>query len=443
MARVGGKPPAPPAVGRLRGIWIDKVPIACIFAETVRWLRRDFPMPSSSAPVQPPASATLKRLALSELAPGTVQSEIRAMSTACEEMGGINLAQGVCDTPVPGPVQQAAIQAIHDGHNIYTRLDGIGRLRNAIAAKQRRDYGLEYDAETEVLVASGATGGLHAACMALLNPGDEVILFEPFYGYHTATLRSLRMKPVLVPLDAPDWVLDPEQMRKAVTSKTRAIIVNTPANPSGKIFTRTELEAVAEVCLEHDLFLFTDEIYEYFVYDGAEHISAASLPGMRERTIIISGFSKTFSVTGWRLGYVTADKKWMGAMSYFHDLTYVCAPSALQHGAAAGLEQLPRSFYTQLAKDHQNKRTRILAALNDAGLTPSTPAGAYYVLADGSRLPGTTSAEKARHLLKVTGVASVAGSAFFRPGGGENLLRFCFAKKDDDLDEACARLRKL
>jgi len=396
-------------------------------------------MPTTAAP----ASTSSKRLALSALAPGTVQSEIRAMSVACEQMGGINLAQGVCDTPVPPPVEEAAIKAIRDGHNIYTRLDGIGRLRTAIAAKQKRDYGLEYDPETEVLVASGATGGLHAACMALLNPGDEVILFEPFYGYHTATLRSLRMNTVLVPLDAPDWILVADRLRKAVTAKTRAIVVNTPANPSGKIFTRAELEAVAEVCLEHDLFLFTDEIYEYFVYDGAQHISAATLPGMRERTIVISGFSKTFSVTGWRLGYVTADKKWMGAMSYFHDLTYVCAPSAFQHGAAAGLEQLPQSFYTELATAHQDKRARILAALTDAGLTPSTPAGAYYVLADASKLQGTTSAEKARNLLAATGVASVAGSAFFRSGGGENLLRFCFAKIDDDLNEACARLRKL
>jgi len=396
-------------------------------------------MPTIAAP----ASTSSKRLALSALAPGTVQSEIRAMSVACEQMGGINLAQGVCDTPVPPPVEEAAIKAIRDGHNIYTRLDGIGRLRTAIAAKQKRDYGLEYDPETEVLVASGATGGLHAACMALLNPGDEVILFEPFYGYHTATLRSLRMNPVLVPLDAPDWILVADRLRKAVTAKTRAIVVNTPANPSGKIFTRAELEAVAEVCLEHDLFLFTDEIYEYFVYDGAQHISAATLPGMRERTIVISGFSKTFSVTGWRLGYVTADKKWMGAMSYFHDLTYVCAPSAFQHGAAAGLEQLPQSFYTELATAHQDKRARILAALTDAGLTPSTPAGAYYVLADASKLQGTTSAEKARNLLAATGVASVAGSAFFRSGGGEKLLRFCFAKIDDDLNEACARLRKL
>jgi aminotransferase len=388
-------------------------------------------------------TAPASRLALSQLAPGTVQSEIRAMSTACEQMGGINLAQGVCDTPVPAPVEEAAIQAIRDGHNIYTRLDGIGRLRNAIAAKQLRDYGLTYDAETEVLVASGATGGLHAASMALLNPGDEVLLFEPFYGYHVSTLKSMRVNPVLVPLAAPNWALDPDALHAAITPKTRAIILNTPSNPGGKVFSRAEIEAVAAVCHKHDLFLFTDEIYEYFVYDGLRHISPATLEGMRERTIVISGFSKTFSVTGWRLGYVTADKKWMGAMSYFHDLTYVCAPSALQHGAAAGLELLPPSFYTELAASYQDKRTRILSALTAAGLTPTTPAGAYYVLADATNLPGKTAAEKARKLLAATGVASVAGSAFFRPGRGENLLRFCFAKKDHELDEACERLRRL
>lgn len=389
------------------------------------------------------AAAETSRLKLSDLAPGTVQSEIRAMTTACERMGGINLAQGVCDTPVPLAVEEEAIAAIRRGDNIYTRLDGIARLRAAISAKQQRDYGLEYDPETEVLVGSGATAGLHAAAMALLNPGDEVLLLEPFYGYHVATLNSLRVKPVLVPLAEPDWKLDTDALGAALTPKTRAIILNTPANPSGKVFDRAEIDAVAAVCREHDLFLFTDEIYEYFVYDGQQHISPATLPGMRERTIVISGFSKTFSVTGWRLGYVTADAKWMAAMAYFHDLTYVCAPSALQHGAAAGLEQLPLSFYTQIAADHQSKRERIVAALRDAGLEPGVPAGAYYVLAKVDRLPGATAAQKARNLLAETGVAAVAGSAFFRPGRGENLLRFCFAKKDADLDEACARLRRL
>jgi len=383
------------------------------------------------------------RLSLSQLAPGGLQSEIRAMSIECDRIGGINLAQGVCDTPVPTPVREAAIQAIRDGHNIYTRLDGIARLRNAIARKQQRDYGLDYNPDGEVLVASGATAGLHAAAMALLNPGDEVLLFEPFYGYHVSTLQSMRIVPVFVPLAEPDFALDLDALKAAVTPRTRALILNTPANPSGKVFSRAEIEAVAAVCQHNDLFLITDEIYEYFVYDGVRHIAPATLPGMRERTIVLSGFSKTFSVTGWRLGYVTADAKWMAAMAYFHDLTYVCAPSAFQHGAAAGLEQLPPSFYTQLAADHQDKRARILAALTAAGLEPTVPAGAYYVLANSANLPGKTGPEKARHLLAATGVASVAGSAFFRPGHGDNLLRFCFAKKDHDLDEACARLRKL
>jgi aminotransferase len=390
-----------------------------------------------------PSPAATTRLALSQLAPAAVQSEIRAMSIACDRIGGINLSQGICDTPVPAPVEEAAIQAIHDGYNIYTRLDGIARLRAAIAAKQKKDYALDYDPESEILVSSGASGGLHSAVMALLNPGNEVLIFEPFYGYHAAILKSMRVVPVIVPLAEPDWTLNPAALRAAVTPRTRAVLLNTPANPSGKVFSRDETEAIAALCQEHDLFLITDEIYEYFVYDGAQHIAPATLPGMKKRTIVISGFSKTFSVTGWRLGYVCADAKWISAMSYFHDLTYICAPSALQHGAAAGLEQLPPSFYEQLAADHQSKRARILSALRDSGLEPSVPAGAYYVLASAARIPGKTAAEKARSLLAATGVAAVAGSAFFRSGHGENLLRFCFAKKDDELDDACARLRRL
>ncbi len=390
-----------------------------------------------------PTATVSSRLRLSELAPGAYQSEIRAMTTECDRIGGVNLAQGVCDTPVPAAVRDGAIAAIQAGLNIYTRMDGIERLRRAISAKQKKDYGLDYDTETEVLVACGATAGLHAAAMALLNPGDEVILFEPFYGYHFSTLQSMRVKPAIVPLAEPDWALDIDALRAAITPRTRAILVNTPANPSGKIFSRAELEMVAQACRDHDLFLLTDEIYEYFVYDGAKHICPATFDGMRERTIVMSGFSKTFSITGWRLGYVTADARWMAAMAYFHDLTYVCAPSAFQHGAAAGLERLAASFYTQLAADHQSKRDRIVAALRDAGMEPSVPAGAYYVLAKADRLPGRTAAEKARGLLAATGVASVAGSAFFRPGRGEDLLRFCFAKKDHDLDDACERLRRL
>ena len=211
------------------------------------------------------------RLTLSEMAPSVLQSEIRAMSVECDAMGGINLAQGVCDTPVPAVVEEAAIQAIRAGHNIYTRLDGIASLRQAIAAKQQRDYALTYDADSEVLVTSGATGGLHAAAMALLNPGDEVLLFEPFYGYHLNTLQSMRVIPVLVPLAAPDWALDVDSLRAAITSRTRALILNTPSNPSGKVFTLPELEAVAEVAIERDLFVLTDEVLVNLVYAGRRH----------------------------------------------------------------------------------------------------------------------------------------------------------------------------
>lgn len=391
----------------------------------------------------PAVPAPASRLALSSLAPETFQSEIRAMTTECDRMGGINLAQGVCDTPVPEVVEAAAIQAIREGQNIYTRCDGIARLREATAQKQLRDYGLRYDPEREVLVSSGATAGLHVAVMALLNPGDEAILFEPFYGYHVNTLKSQGVKPVVVALAEPDWQLDVDALRAALTPRTRAILLNTPANPSGKIFTMPELEQVAAVCLEHDLFLITDEIYEYFVYDGARHICPATLPGMRERTIAISGFSKTYSVTGWRVGYSAADQRWMPAMAHFHDLTYVCSPAPFQHGVAAGLEQLPPAFYTQIAADHQSKRGRLASALEAAGMEPAIPPGAYYILARAGHLPGKTAAQKARHLMAATGVASVAGSAFFRPGRGEDLLRFCFAKQDAELDEACERLRRL
>jgi len=387
-------------------------------------------------------------LGLSELAPRVVQSEIRAMSVECDRMGGVNLAQGVCDTEVPEVVAEGAIRAIRDGLNIYTRLDGIARLRKAIAAKVERTAGIVVDPEREVLVTSGATGAFHAAAMALLNPGDEVLVFEPFYGYHVNTLKSLRVVPVPVLLDGPEWGLNHEAVRAAITPKTRAMVINTPSNPAGKVFTRAELEGLAAIAEEFDLFVFTDEIYEHFVYGGAKHLSPATIPGMRERTILMSGFSKTFSVTGWRVGYLIADAKWLGSIGYFHDVTYACAPAPLQQGCADGVEQLGPEFYEGLAREHEAKRTMILDALRDAGMTPHVPEGAYYVLAAAEHLPGRTAAEKARALLAKTGVASVAGSAFFsqtpgQPGRGEDLLRFCFAKKDIDLLEACRRLREL
>ena len=384
-----------------------------------------------------------EKLRLSQISPHIIQSEIRSMTVECDRVGGVNLAQGVCDTELPAPVMRRAIEAIHEGYNIYTRLDGVAPLREAIARKLERDNGLTVDPEGEVLVTSGATGGLYATALALLDPGDEVIVFEPFYGYHLNTLLSMRVNPVAVPLEMGSWALDLDRLRSAITPKTRAIIVNTPVNPCGKVFSRAELEGIAALAQEHDLFVFTDEIYEYFVFDGTEHISPATLPGMAERTITISGLSKTLSITGWRVGYLAADRRWLGAIGYFHDLTYVCSPSPFQYGAAAGLMELPPSFYAGLSSEYQAKRDQLCSALTDAGLSPSIPAGAYYVLADVSRLPGANAKEKARTLLRESKVAAVAGTAFFTGGRGENLLRFCFAKRDDDLQRACDLLRQL
>src|ERR1700728_1431836 len=387
--------------------------------------------------------AVAEKLHLSEISPGMVQSEIRAMTVACDLAGGVNLAQGVCDTEVPGPVAARAVEAIAQGLNIYTRMDGIQPLRQAIADKLARHNGVKADPDAEILVTSGATAGFQSACMALFDPGDEVVLFEPFYGYHLNTLRALRVKATPVPLTEPDWSLDVEALRSAITPRTRGIVVNSPSNPCGKVFSRAELEAVAALAIENDLFVLTDEIYEYFVFDGTQHISLATLPGMAERTISISGLSKTFSITGWRVGYLVADRRWLGAISYFHDLIYVCAPSPFQHGAAAGLMQLPDSFYSGLSSEYQAKRDMLCDTLTDAGLTPSIPQGAYYVLADVTKLPGATAREKARTLLRNTGVAGVAGTAFFAAGHGENLIRFCFAKRDEDLERACDLLRTL
>lgn len=380
---------------------------------------------------------------LSERARRIAQSEIRVMSVECEKVRGINLAQGVCDTPVPLEVRQAAERAIESGHNSYTRLDGVQPLRQQIACKMRSFNKLECDPETEIVVTAGSTGAFYCACLALLNPGDEVVLFEPYYGYHLHTVLSVDAVPVYVTLRAPAWTFTGEDLEKVVTPRTRAIMVNSPANPSGKVFTRTELETIAAFAKEHDLFVFTDEIYEYFLYDDQEHVSIATLPGMKERTITISGYSKTFSITGWRIGYTVSDPRWANAIGYFSDLCYVCAPAPLQFGVAAGIAELKPDFYRHLRTEYAKKRDQICSTLHEVGLTPSVPKGAYYVLTDASRLPGGNSKEKAMYLLEKTGVASVPGSAFHHDNAGENLIRFCYAKTDADLDRACEQLRKL
>jgi aminotransferase len=372
-----------------------------------------------------------------------MQSEIRNMSIECDLVGGINLSQGVCDTEVPLAVRRGAQSAIDEGINIYTRYDGLEELRKAIAAKQKVFTGLEMDPEREVIVSAGATGALYCACLALLNPGDEVIVFEPYYGYHISTLVATQAVPVYVPLHPPAWSFDSESLEKVVSPRTKAILINTPANPSGKVFSREELEHLAAFASGHDLFVFTDEIYEHFLYDGHKHIPPATLPGMRERTITISGLSKTFSITGWRIGYCLCDARWAQTIGYFNDLVYVCAPAPLQIGVARGLEALGTDYYEGLSREYAGKRDRVCGALEKAGLHPHVPQGAYYILADISGLQRKKSKEKAMYLLERTGVASVPGEAFYDGDGGENLARFCFAKEDSVLEEACRRILSL
>jgi len=368
------------------------------------------------------------------------QSEIRNMTVECAKVSGINLSQGVCDTELPEPVRWGAAAAMLEGTNSYTRYDGLAELRRAIARKVLRDTGASVDPEAEVVVTSGATGAFYAACLGLFDAGDEVVLFEPYYGYHLDTLRAVSVTPRLVPLDLQDWSFSAESLRRAIGPKTRAIIVNTPGNPSGKVFTRAELELIADLAREFDLYVITDEIYEYFLYDGRAHVSFATLPGMRERTLTLGGFSKTFSITGWRIGYLVATAELCHQLGQVHDLVYVCAPAPLQIGVARGLEQLPESFYQELKQQYARKREKLCAALERAGITPHVPQGAYYVLADSRSLPGETPKERALSLLGLCGVAAVPGSAFFESGGGDDLLRFSYAKREAELDEACRRL---
>jgi aminotransferase len=371
------------------------------------------------------------------------QAEIRSMSIECERMGGINLAQGVCDTPVPLAVREGVYRGIEEGVNSYTRFDGLAQLREAIAEKLSRFNAIEANPETDIIVSAGSTGAFYCACLALLDPGDEVILFEPYYGYHVNTVLAVEAQPRYVRLHPPEWSFSAAELEAAVTSRTKAILVNTPSNPSGKVFTRSELEILAEFATRHDLFVFTDEIYEHFIYDGHSHISPASIEGLAERTITISGFSKTLSITGWRIGYSVSARRWAQRIGYMNDLVYVCAPAPLQYGVALGLSRLDATFYRGLTEEYSLKRRQLCSALHESGLEPYIPQGAYYVLADVSSLPGSTSKEKAMFLLRQSGVAAVPGEAFFDGSQGKHIVRFCFAKPAPALDEACRRLEAM
>ena len=379
-------------------------------------------------------------LPLSRRCDNLLQSEIRNMTLECKRVNGINLSQGVCNLGVPEPVQRGAEEAMAAEVNSYTHYQGLSVLRRAIA-KQLGQYGFDADPEEEITVSCGATGAFYCACMTLLDPGEEFILFEPYYGYHLSILRSLEVNPVYVPLKAPAWTFDIDDLEAAVTPRTKAIMLCTPANPCGKVYSRAELEQIRDFVVKHDLYVVTDEMYEYFLYDGHTHVPPATIDGMWERTITLSGFSKTYNITGWRLGFSYCKPELAQKVGYFNDQAYVCAPAPLQYGVAKGLEELPRAYYADIATTFQAKRDQLCDALAAAGLTPHVPDGAYYTLADITSIPGETGKERAMRLLSETGIACVPGEAFYhRPEDGAGLARFCFAKTDEELEEAVTRL---
>jgi aminotransferase len=371
-----------------------------------------------------------------------VISDIRSMSRASEAVGGINLGQGICDLPTPAPVADAARDAITTNQVVYTAADGIQPLRAAISAKIRRHYGVSYDAASEVVVTSGATGGFAATCLSLFDPGDEIVLFEPYYGYHLNTVISFGLTPVLVATRPPDWTVDFDALERVVTKRTRAVVVCSPSNPNGKVWTRPELERLSGFLEAHDLIGITDEIYEHIVYDGREHLPLANVGRARDRTVTISGLSKTFAITGWRIGYLTAPPEVAQRITVTHDLLYICAPTPLQHGVLAGLG-MPDTYYAELSGSYAKKRDILCSALADAGLTPYVPRGAYYVLADIRRLGAPNAKAAAMMLLERAKIASVPGMSFYTDPVGDTLCRFCFAKEDDVLEEAARRLRAL
>ena len=364
---------------------------------------------------------------------GLVQSPIRRMTRECNRVGGINLGQGVCDLPTPPLVAAGAKAAIDANQAMYSYPEGVPELREAIAEKLARDNGITADPDSEIVVTVGSSGAFTCAINALLNPGtDGILLMEPYYGYHLNCALIAGFDVQYMTLAPPAFALTEENLRASLQPNTRAIVVCTPSNPSGKMFSREELEIVARIAEEKDLLVITDEIYEYIRYDGREHISPATVGNLRERSVSIMGLSKTFSITGWRLGYAVAPAPMAKAMTLVNDLYYICAPTPLQYGVAAGMAA-PPEFFASIATDYQRKRDFLCPALEEAGMTPIVPQGAYYVLADVTRLGHDTAMDASMDLLENGGVASVPGSAFYRGATGEKLVRFCYAKEDDVL----------
>lgn len=378
---------------------------------------------------------------------GLVQSDIRRMTRECERVGGLNLGQGICDLPTPPLVASGAIRAIEARQSTYSYPEGTLELRTKIASKLERENGIvaapgAAGQDSEIVVTVGATGAFTATIHALLDPGDGILLFEPYYGYHLNAAILAGLEPHYLELEPPGFELDEQRLRAACRPNTRAVVVCTPSNPSGKMFTRAELEGLARVARERDLLVITDEIYESIRYDGREHVSPATVADLGPRTVTIMGLSKTFSITGWRLGYAVAPPELARPIALLNDLFYVCAPTPLQHGVAAGFDA-PASFFTELAQDYARKRDVLCDALDAAGMNPIRPEGAYYVLADVGHWGLDSARDAALELLARCGVAAVPGSAFYRGATGERLLRFCYALEQDVVAEAARRLRGL
>jgi aminotransferase len=361
------------------------------------------------------------------------------MTRLAAEHDAINLAQGFPNFPAPDLVKEAAARAIHDDVNQYAITWGAARLRRALAAKYAAWYDLEVDPEREVTITCGATEAMAAAVLATVNPGDEVIILEPFYENYGPDAILCGARPVFVPMAA-EGPLDLERVGRAFSRRTRAIILNTPNNPTGRVLTRSELSEIAALCITHDALALVDEIYEHILYEG-EHVPLASLPGMGERTITISGASKTFSVTGWRIGTIVAPAGITEAIRKVHDFLTVGAPAPLQEGVAAGVERLQADFYQSLAADYRARRDVLYDGLLAAGFHCVRPAGAYYLMADFSALSPESDVSFARRLTGELGVAPVPGSSFYsRPELGRRYVRFAFCKTRDLLDEAVRRL---
>ena len=368
------------------------------------------------------------------------ESVIREMTRLSDEYGAINLAQGMPDFEPPPAVKGAAIEAIRGGLNQYEVTWGSPLLRKAIAEKEKRYNGIDADPATDITVTCGSTEAMTDSIIAVADPGEEVIIPEPFYENYVPATLIAGARPRHVPLREPGYGLDEEGLKGAFVPRTKAIIVNTPNNPAGKVFTRQELKVIADLCADHDVIAITDEIYEHIVYDGRSHVSIAAVGDMHDRTVTISGLSKTYSVTGWRVGYAIAAPDITRAIRKVHDFSTVCAPSPMQRAGVEAL-QLPQSYYDRLLRSYARKRDFVVRSLKEIGFDPVNPEGAYYVLADFGELSHLDGADFARWLVREAKVATVPGSSFYaHPRLGRKKVRFNFSKKDETLREAMGRL---